>query len=59
MLVRTRVRASAVRMATPKFATKLSEATDAGEKFVKVFYETFDKRRQVLGTASATYCSCT
>ena len=32
---------------TSKFATKLSEATEAGDKFVRLFYETFDKRRQV------------
>ena len=32
---------------TTKFPAKLSEATDAGDKFVKLFYETFDKRRQV------------
>lgn len=30
-----------------KFPTKLIEATEAGDKFVKLFYETFDKRRQV------------
>lgn len=40
-------------MAAPKFATKLSEATDAGEKFVQVFYETFDRRRQVLAIATS------
>jgi hypothetical protein len=30
-----------------KFPAKLSEATEAGDKFVRLFYETFDKRRQV------------
>lgn len=33
--------------AAPKFSAKLSEAMEAGDKFVKLFYETFDKRRQV------------
>ena len=32
---------------TQKFATRLSEATEAGQKFVALFYEAFDKRRQV------------
>lgn len=27
--------------------TKISEACEAGEKFMEVFYETMDKRRQV------------
>ena len=31
----------------PEFSTKVSEACEAGEKFVEVFYETFDKRRKV------------
>lgn len=32
---------------TQKFATRLSEATEAGQKFVELFYDSFDKRRQV------------
>lgn len=32
---------------TPDFTSRVSEANEAGEKFVEVFYETFDKRRQV------------
>lgn len=29
------------------FGSKVSEASEAGEKFVQVFFETMDKRRQV------------
>ena len=28
-------------------STKVGEAIEAGEKFVEIFYETFDRRRQV------------
>ena len=31
---------------SPDFSTKVSEACEAGDKFVEVFYETMDKRRQ-------------
>ena len=31
----------------PQFASKVSEAIEAGEKFIEVFYDTVDKRRQV------------
>ena len=34
-------------VSTSKFPAKLSEATEAGDKFVNLFYDTFDKRRQV------------
>lgn len=39
-------------MATPnprqaQLASKVSEAVEAGGKFIEVFYETVDKRRQV------------
>ena len=37
----------AMSSASLKFPAKLSEATEAGDKFVRLFYETFDKRRQV------------
>lgn len=51
VLVRAHARTLCFVMATSssstKFPAKLSEATDAGDKFVKLFYETFDKRRQV------------
>lgn len=30
-----------------KFPARLSEASDAGDKFVRQFYENFDKRRHV------------
>lgn len=29
------------------FSTRVSEASEAGEKFVELFYDTVDKRRQV------------
>ena len=32
----------------PDFPSRVSEASEAGEKFVEVFYDTFDKRRQVV-----------
>ena len=28
---------------------RISEACEAGEKFIEIFYETMDKRRQVSG----------
>ncbi len=31
-----------------QFSAKVSEAIAAGEKFIEVFYETVDKRRQVF-----------
>ena len=42
-------------------STKVGEAIEAGEKFVEIFYETFDKRRQVssnYSTASIHVRSC-
>lgn len=30
-----------------QLTSKISEATEAGEKFVELFYDTVDKRRQV------------
>lgn len=30
-----------------QFSSKVNEAVEAGEKFIKVFYESIDKRRQV------------
>ena len=41
-------------MAAVKFSAKLGEATDAGEKFVQVFYETFDRRRKVYTNSKVT-----
>lgn len=29
-------------------SAKVGEAIEAGEKFVEIFYETFDRRRQVV-----------
>lgn len=34
-------------MAAAEVAARVSEACDAGEKFVEVFYKTLDKQRQV------------
>ena len=31
----------------PQLSSKVIEATEAGEKFVQVFYDIVDKRRQV------------
>ena len=36
-------------------SARISEACEAGEKFVEIFYETMDKRRQVSGVD--TRCS--
>lgn len=36
-----------LKQAKDDFAQRVSEADEAGEKFVKLFYETMDKRRQV------------
>ena len=30
------------------FSTRVTEASEAGEKFVELFYDTVDKRRQVM-----------
>ena len=43
----------------PDFSSRVSEASEAGEKFVEVFYDTFDKRRQVQWYSvliGAQYC---
>ena len=34
-------------MAGPELAARISEACEAGERFVEVFYKTLDKQRQV------------
>lgn len=36
-------------------AAKISEACEAGEKFIEVFYDTMDKRRQVNCASHGQY----
>ena len=44
---------------TDTMASKIVEASEAGEKFIEVFYDTLDKRRQVSSTSVAGLGGCT
>lgn len=49
-------------MATPssrqvQLASKVREAVEAGEKFIDIFYETVDKRRQVDNMSEMCFIS--
>ena len=49
-------------MAASEVAVRVSEACEAGEKFVEVFYKTVDKQRQVrwrvLAATTSTCIHC-